>query len=73
MCERVCVCVCVCVCECTTIPTGGTATGYADGVGTNALFGPVFGIAVDASGMVLIADGGNKRVHTNTGQKASVS
>lgn len=41
---------------------GSTFYGYADGQGTNAQFREPMGIALDAAGNILVADGGNNKI-----------
>jgi sugar lactone lactonase YvrE len=53
----------------------GSSYGYADGTGTSARFGGPYGVAVDASGTVYVADNGNHRIRkiTISGSTATVS
>ena len=46
------------------VPSRGSGCigGFSNGVGTNALFGNLFGVAVDANGYVVVADEGNSRI-----------
>jgi hypothetical protein len=49
-----------------TIVAGGTSAGYADGVGTNAMFGGVSGAALSPDELTLyVVDGGQPSVITN--------
>ncbi len=43
----------------TTIAGQAGVWGYSNGIGTNALFGYISGIAVDPAGNIFVADGGN--------------
>jgi sugar lactone lactonase YvrE len=40
--------------------------GYADGTGTEALFGSPYGVAVDSSGNIYVGDSGNNRIRKIT-------
>ncbi len=44
----------------------GTNAAYADGSGTNAGFSYPWGVAVDASGNVFVADAGSNRIRKVT-------
>jgi hypothetical protein len=57
----------------TTI-SGSPADGYADGVGTDAIFSSPTGIAVDTNGLLYIADNVNNRIRkiTPTGRLGGV-
>jgi DNA-binding beta-propeller fold protein YncE len=41
---------------------GSYGSGFADGLGTRAIFNNPRGVAVDASGNVFVADEGNQRI-----------
>jgi hypothetical protein len=41
---------------------GGTSSGFANGVGSAALFAAPYGVAVDTSGAVYVADASNNRI-----------
>jgi serine/threonine-protein kinase len=49
----------------TTLAGSGTPS-FADGLGTNAMFSYPFGVAVDSSGNVYVADSGNHRIRKVT-------
>ena len=38
---------------------GGTAAGYADGIGTSAMFKSMLDVALDVNGNIYAADGAN--------------
>ena len=41
---------------------GSGSTGFANGVGTGATFNTAYGVAVDSSGFVYVADTGNNAI-----------
>jgi hypothetical protein len=62
----------------TTVAGSLGVNGYADGTGTSALLGAPLGVAIDATGRVLIADGSNNALRvgifaSSAGQQVSLS
>lgn len=49
-----------------TTLAGGQTTGSADGTGSNASFGYLTGITIDANGMLYVSDAGNYRIRKVT-------
>jgi sugar lactone lactonase YvrE len=46
----------------TSITVAGSAQGYANGTGTNALFSNPSGVVIDSTGALYIADTSNNRI-----------